>query len=89
VFLPPGHRASDRTPTVLLFHGGGWSAGAPDWVFPVARRFADSGLVAIAVQDRLSNGAVTPLEAIGDACAALQWTRGHAADLGLSGRIAG
>jgi len=89
VFLPPGHRTSDRTPAVLLFHGGGWTAGAPDWVFPAARRFADSGLVAIAVQYRLSNGAVTPLEAIGDACAALQWTRRHAAELGLSGRIAG
>lgn len=89
VFLPAGHGPGTRAPAILLFHGGGWSAGAPDWTFPAARRFADSGLVAIAIQYRLSNGEITPLDALADACAALGWTRGHAAELGLSGRIAG
>jgi acetyl esterase/lipase len=32
---------------------------------------------------------VTPLDAIGDACAAMHWTRARAPELGLSGRIAG
>ena len=89
VFLPPGHRRGDKAHAILLFHGGGWSAGSPDWTFPTAKRFADSGLVAIAVEYRLSLGDVTPLDALDDACAAFAWTRGHAAELGLSGRVAG
>ncbi|HKQ57182.1 MAG TPA: alpha/beta hydrolase [Candidatus Eisenbacteria bacterium] len=89
VFLPPGHGRAARSPAILLFHGGGWSAGSPEWTFPTASRFADSGLVAISIQYRLSNGDVTPIDALDDACAAFEWTRGHAAELGLSGRIAG
>jgi acetyl esterase/lipase len=89
VFLPAEHRSSDQAHAILLFHGGGWSAGMPQWTFPAARRFADSGLVAIAIQYRLSNGDITPSDAIDDACAAFGWARGHAAELGLSGRIAG
>jgi len=89
VFLPPGHPGAGRAHAILLFHGGGWSAGAPEWTFASARRFADSGLVAIAIQYRLSTGDVTPIDALEDACAAFEWTRGHAAELALSGRIAG
>ena len=58
VFLPPGHRASDRTPAVLLFHGGGWSAGAPDWVFPAARLHGERDIL-------------TPLVGVTRYCAAL------------------
>jgi acetyl esterase/lipase len=89
VFLPPHHRSGDQAHAILLFHGGGWSAGSPDWTFGAARRFADSGLVAISIQYRLSLGDVTPLDALDDACAAFAWTRQHAAELGLSGRVAG
>ena len=89
VFTPPGHRAGDRAHAILLFHGGGWGAGAPEWTFATARRFADSGLVAIAIQYRLSDDDTTPIDALADACAALAWTRKHASELGLSGRIAG
>lgn len=89
VFLPSGHGGGDKAHAILLFHGGGWSAGSPEWTFPSAQRFADSGLVAIAIEYRLSIGDVTPLDALEDACAAFQWARGHAAELGLSGRIAG
>lgn len=89
VFLPPAHRRMDRAPAVLLFHGGGWVAGEAEWTFPAARGFADSGLVALAIQYRLSHGDVTPIDAFADACAAFEWARMHAAELGLSGRIAG
>jgi acetyl esterase/lipase len=89
VFLPPRHDPRRPAHAILLFHGGGWAFGAPEWVFPAARRFADSGLVAIAIQYRLSAGDITPLDALDDACAAFRWTRAHAAELGLSGRVAG
>ena len=89
VFLPPGHDVRRKSHAILLFHGGGWTFGDPEWVFPTARRFADSGLVAIAIQYRLSAGEITPIDALDDACVAFRWTRAHAAELGLSGRVAG
>jgi acetyl esterase/lipase len=89
VFLPAGHGPGDRANTILLFHGGGWSFGAPVMTFASARRFAEWGLVAIAIEYRLSEGDVTPVEALDDACAAFAWARQQAAELGLSGRMAG
>ncbi len=89
VFFPVGHDTGPPADGVLLLHGGGWSVGTPEWTFAASRRFAEWGLVAVAVQYRLSEGAVTPIEALGDVCAALGWARAHADDLGLSGRLAG
>ncbi len=88
VFVPAGQRATE-TNGVLLFHGGGWSTGTPEWTFDAARRFADWGLVAIAIEYRLSEGDVTPIDALEDVCAAFRWTRRRAADLGVTGRVAG
>lgn len=88
VFLPSVRQRGDRANAILLFHGGGWSAGAPDWTFGTARRFADSGLVAVAVQYRLSSGDVTPVDALTDACAAFAWVRARATEFRLTGRVA-
>ena len=89
IFLPPRHRQGDPANAILLFHGGGWSAGAPEWTFATARRFADSGLVAVAVEYRLSTGDVTPIDALADACAAFTWIRAHGADFRVTERVAG
>jgi acetyl esterase/lipase len=86
VFRPDSARPAAG---ILLFHGGGWSTGEPAWTFEAAQRFADWGLVAIAVQYRLATTAVTPIDALADVCAAFSWARTHAAELGLSGRLAG
>lgn len=50
VFTPPRDPGQAKPNAILLFHGGGWSAGAPDWTFDAAGRFAHAGLVAIAVE---------------------------------------
>jgi acetyl esterase len=89
IFLPPGHRHDDSANAILLFHGGGWSAGAPEWTFATARRFADAGLVAAAVEYRLSTGDITPIDALADACAAFSWMRANAAEFGVGDRVAG
>jgi acetyl esterase/lipase len=86
---PADSATSSRTNAILLFHGGGWGAGSPEWTFTTARRFADHGLVAIAVQYRLSQGAVTPIDALDDVCAAFAWVRANAGQLGVTGRVAG
>jgi acetyl esterase/lipase len=78
-----------RANAVLLFHGGGWSTGSPEWTFETARRFAGWGLVAIAIEYRLSQDGITPIEALEDVCAAFRWTREHAGELGVGERVAG
>lgn len=87
VFAPAGREI--RRAAILLFHGGGWHAGDATWVFPAARRFADLGLVAIAIEYRLSDEQTTPLDAFEDTCAAFAWAREHAHELGFDPRRVG
>ncbi len=83
VFRPSGRNTRKR-PAVVLFHGGGWVAGSPEWVYEAARRYASHGAVAIAADYRLSDHAtVTPLDAMTDARDIIRWMRGHAAELGI------
>lgn len=88
-FYPSDTGRGRPTQAILLFHGGGWSTGSPEWTFAAAERFAGYGLVAIAVEYRLSEGDVTPIEALDDACHAFAWARGQARELGIADRIAG
>jgi acetyl esterase/lipase len=82
VFAPKG--GSRPRPAVALFHGGGWDEGEAAWTFAQARRLADRGMVAVAIEYRLSDRkTITPLDAMADARAALRWMRSHAAELGL------
>jgi acetyl esterase len=83
-FAPAGDASA--TPAVLLLHGGGWSAGEPSWVFTAARRFAAAGIRALAIEYRLSDSAHTPLDALADVCAALDWARTHADSLAIDPR---
>ena len=52
VFTPPQPRVLRSA--VVLFHGGGWTDGSPDWVFAAAVQFAASGILAIPVAYRLA-----------------------------------
>jgi hypothetical protein len=45
VFLPPGHRASDRRPAMLIFFGGSWERGDPTQFARHATWFASRGMV--------------------------------------------
>jgi acetyl esterase/lipase len=89
LFRPSGPAGTQPLPAVLLFHGGGWATGSPDWTYSAARQFAQWGLAAIPVQYRLAGGAITPADALADVCAAFEWVRGRAKTLGLSGRLIG
>jgi acetyl esterase/lipase len=90
VFLPPGEGPGTPTSAILLFHGGGWNEGSAEWTFGDARRFAALGLVAVAVDYRLSKGNITPIEALDDTRTAFRWVRRHAAELGIDpNRVAG
>lgn len=86
VFHPTAAIRAGGAPAIVLLHGGGWVAGAPDWTFASARRHAAQGLVAVSVQYRLSNERVTPIDALVDVCAAFRWVRAEAAALGVHPR---
>jgi acetyl esterase/lipase len=82
--------AMGARPAVLIFHGGGWVAGRPEWTYAAATILEGQGLVAIPIQYRLSGDGVTPADALADACDAFAWVRAHAADLGVDpARVAG
>ncbi|HEY2344950.1 MAG TPA: alpha/beta hydrolase [Xanthomonadaceae bacterium] len=77
-------------PAILLFHPGGWEEGSATWNFDDARRFANQGFVAIAIEYRLANDKRTPVAAFEDACAAFAWVRTHAIALHVDPkRVAG
>lgn len=90
VFLPPGGASGKPKSAILLFHGGGWVAGSADWTFGDARRFAALGLVAVSIDYRLSEGSITPIEALDDTRSAFRWVRRHAAEFNIDPkRVAG
>ena len=84
VFTPAAAARREMRAAVVLFHGGGWHRGGPEWCYPECRYFASRGLVAIAIEYRLAGGgAGTPLECMADAKSAIRWVRVHAEELGV------
>ncbi len=82
--FPPAVETTTPGAALAVFHGGGWNIGRVEWAFSTARRFADKGMVGVAVQYRLSNHAnITPLEAMADARDAIRWMRANADTLGV------
>ena len=90
VFVPPDGIPGGQTSAVLLIHGGAWTMGSADWTFEAARRFAALGMVAVSVDYRLSQGGVTPIEAVDDVRAAFRWVRRQATEFHIDpSRVAG
>ena len=88
VFLPS--TPAKNRPAILLFHGGAWQLGDATWMFGRAKEFAAKGIVAIAIDYRLANNGLTPIEGVEDACAAFTWARTQAMKFGIDPhRVAG
>lgn len=84
VFSPATHWWAPDRAAIVVLHGGAWKRGGPESTYSYCRYFAARGMVAIAAQYRLSDGAsVTPLEAIEDARELIRWVRENAADLAV------
>jgi len=84
IFFPDGHKKMNDAPAIVLFHGGSWYQGKPEWMFGSCKRYASLGIVAIAIEYRLfDRNGVTPLECISDAKSAIRWVRKNADDLGI------
>lgn len=79
---------SGRLPTVLFYHGGGWSRGDKNQFWSQAAHLAEHGYVAATVEYRLAPAAHFPAQ-LNDALAAVKWVRTHASEYRVdSNRIA-
>ncbi len=85
IFEPEGWKASDRRPCYLAIHGGGWVAGTPTIMYPVAKFFADRGWFAVSMQYRLHKPekGTTAWDSVKDARSAIRYLRVHADELGI------
>ena len=84
VFSIEKGKADSQRPAIILFHGGGWAEGGPEWAFPRAKHYARLGMVAVAAQYRLSDQKeITPLEAMDDSRSVIRWMRRHSDSLGI------
>ena len=80
-FRPAGSDPTTARPAIVLFHGGGWTAGSPEWVYDAAKRCAGYGAVAVAAEYRLSDQkSTTPLDAMADARDIIRWMRRNAVE---------
>jgi acetyl esterase/lipase len=73
VFEPKKGNRTDSA--IITVHGGGWKWGTAEWTFSTARAFAEAGMLGVAVDYRLSNDKITPVNAFNDVCNALKWIR--------------
>ena len=84
IFYPENHDKSEAKPAHLLFHGGGWAIGLPEWSYSVCKSAAKDGRVAIAFDYRLRHVHGTDVKAsVSDGLAAIAWVRENAKELGI------
>lgn len=83
VFEPAGHKAADKKPSIILFHGGSWQGGEPSQFYGQCEYLARRGMVGMSAEYRLTPQKVTLAQIISDAKSAIRWTRAHAAELGI------
>lgn len=90
IFRPASADLRQLFPAVVLFHGGGWIAGSPEWVYGAAEGYARQGAVAIAVEYRLiDQKTITPIDALADARDLMEWVTVNAPELKIdTSRIA-
>lgn len=84
VFSPKDHKATDKTPAIVFFFGGGWTHGTPKQFEQQCRYLASRGMVAITAEYRVSSRFdVKAVDCVRDAKSAVRWVRDHASELGI------
>ena len=84
IFEPEGHKASDKSPAIVFFFGGGWKNGSPVQFEHHSRYLASRGMVAISADYRVSSrNQVKVPDCIRDAKSAIRYVRQNAARLGI------
>ena len=85
VMKPADWKASDRRPSLVLFHGGGWVGGGPTQFNDQAAYLASRGMVCVQVEYRLldKSGKEPPVDCVRDAKSAMRWVRSHTEEFGI------
>ena len=84
IFEPEGHKASDSSPAIVFFFGGGWRNGTPGQFHQQAMHLAARGMVAMAADYRVLNRqGVKVHKCVQDAKSAIRWVRTNAKRLGI------
>jgi acetyl esterase/lipase len=84
IFNPPKHQASDSSPAVVFFFGGGWKVGNPAQFERHCRYLASQGMVAMTADYRVSSRHQTLADkSLEDAESAIRWVRNNAKRLGV------
>jgi len=84
IFNPEGHKASDMSPAIVFFFGGGWTSGSPVQFEQQCRYLASRGMVAITADYRVaSRHPVKAAQCVADAKSAIRYVRAHAKELGV------
>ena len=85
LFNPEGHKSGDVRPCFITIHGGGWTGGNPQRMYPFAAHYMKQGWVGISVQYRLHSAktGVSVYDCVKDARSAVRYVRDHAVELGI------
>lgn len=84
IYLPEGHKSTDKRPAIVFFFGGGWMGGSPKQFAPHAKYFASRGMVAMTAEYRVyKRHKVKVAQCVSDAKSAIRWVRTHAKELGI------
>lgn len=78
----PTVKSKLKTPVIILFHGGGWTAGVPDQMFRICNYFANRGVVVVSAAYRLLKKDGKQIignkeNCLVDAKSAIRWTKLH------------
>lgn len=84
-FRPLKDTPGEKSPAIVIFHGGGWSIGDASWGFDIARHYANKGMIAFSVEYRLQDldEGITPYESVMDAQKAIRWIRKNASTFSI------
>jgi len=83
IFFPENHKSTDKTPSIVFFHGGGWKGGGVGHFYNQSAYFASRGMVAISVQYRVEKPhGTTPIECVKDGKSAMRFIKKNAAQYG-------
>jgi acetyl esterase/lipase len=83
VFLPEDYASGKAFPVFVVFHGGSWQAGEPNWHYPDCEYWRSRGMIAASVEYRLKtrDQVEVPLACVQDAKSAVRFLRANAEDL--------
>jgi acetyl esterase/lipase len=84
IYLPEGHKPTDRRPAIVFFFGGGWRSGSPKQFTNQAKYLASRGMVAVTAEYRVyTRHKATVADCVRDAASAVRWVRANAGTLGI------